>query len=154
MHILRRPEPPIPIQTGKRVAGVGRQVGFEAEIAGHSHGGFYGIVGNHAAHDKRVVSGGAQHRSQIGSDKSTISLLGDDGFAAKRLGEWLEFITRLIWPIRRIKFDGIVTDVVNGPALPAPSRQQIANVLFCGKIVPVAVLAPDRGVDGVLQIYW
>ena len=141
-----------PIEAGERITSIGYQICFKAEIAGHADGCFDGIVGNDAAHDERVEMSSAQGGFEEGADKSTIGLFGNHGFAREGRGEWFEFITRLARPIRGSRFHRIVPNVIDGRVLRAPSRQQIGDVLFCVRIVTLAVFAPRRVVDSGLKV--
>jgi hypothetical protein len=144
---------PNPIGARERITSVGDKICFKAEITRHADGSFDGVIGDDAADNEGVDMSRVQVGFEGGADKSTIGLFGDHGFPRKWSSEGFEFMTVLVWPIRRSGFQRIVTNVIDGCLLLAPSGQQIRDVLFCVRIVALAVFAPSGVVNSVLQVY-
>ena len=111
MH-LRRRKPAFP----ESETGVLHQIHGEPQITTGAHGGFYRIVGNHAAYKNARSPGGAQPFRQIRAGKRIASRLAENRFVCQRSDLWLEIMQRLTRAILRIG----ATPPANAP--PAPPR--------------------------------
>ena len=152
MHLLGGPEMTVPIEARKSIAGVGGKVSLETQIAGHTNSGFDGIVGDHAAHNKSAVARRAQGGFERRADEGAIGLLSDHGFTRSRRGERVELVAGLARAVRGFRLERIVPDMINGQTALPPKREKDRYALLGLRVVAIAVFAPGRMVDGVLQV--
>lgn len=152
MHKFRTTQPARPIEAREREACVFNQINREAEIAGHAHGGFYGIVRDHSADRENGVAGATKYFVETCFNKCTVGLFRNDRLTGERSDLGLEVMTALTRTIRRVGLTRIVTNVIDRQAADSPGIEQTSDIALGIQIISRAIAAPFCVIDGVLHI--